>query len=62
MGTKIEKQIEEVKLRITVLEIIYKLGELHQLFDELYEKTKLDAHLKAMEWIHNKTKELVDLL
>jgi hypothetical protein len=62
MGAEVEKAVEEAKFKITVLEMIYKLGEMYQQFSELYDRTRLDIYARIMGWLHNKIKELVELL
>jgi hypothetical protein len=62
MGTKVEKQIEETKFKITILEMLYKLGEMYHQFSELYDRTRLDIYARIMERIQTKAKELYDLL
>jgi len=62
MGTKVEKQIEETKFKITILEMLYKLGEMYHQFSELYDRTRLDIYARIMERIQSKAKELYDLL
>ena len=62
MDTKVEKQIEETKFKITILEMLYKLGEMYHQFSELYDRTRLDIYARIMERIQTKAKELYDLL
>jgi hypothetical protein len=62
LGSEVEKRIEETKFKITILEMLYKLGEMYHQFSELYDRTRLDIYARIMERIQNKAKELYDLL
>jgi predicted transcriptional regulator len=62
MGTKVEKQIEEIKFKQAILDMILELEKRGEVFVDLHRRTRCDIYERIVEWISSKIKELGELL
>jgi hypothetical protein len=62
MGAEVEKQIDDTKFKITILDLISELAKRRVIFQELYNKTKSETYNRILVWIDTRITELRDLL